>query len=334
MNSAVRIELVQKYHARKDTISSLMATNAGWVLPPTVSNQDKKAKEDQLKTLRKLARTAEADYLQLLVTFQYDEEGAGALPETESFSLVPPEVKKKLELKKKEELKMKRKDEESAKKQDLASRARESYGSSRYRPVYRPRSNLYTERGGHPYPGAGHGLYSRTPEQVIHRIPQQVITNTQGMDCQPLHLFPHTTASKDKFFKLQVFKEDGSLPPRMVFPHSMLRHKGSAEQPTIQQEEQVCSNLPHGTPGFPLCLQLRTPIAAANYRNGRRILSVEDVMPMGTGTVITCVNPKTSNGSWLSWLCKIVSIMRKLLHCGSSSISLKLKIKAFNYFLC
>ena len=124
-----------------------MATNAGWVLPPTVSNQDKKAKEDQLKTLRKLARTAEADYLQLLVTFQYDEEGAGALPETESFSLVPPEVKKKLELKKKEELKMKRKDEESAKKQDLASRARESYGSSRYRPVYRPRSNLYTERG-------------------------------------------------------------------------------------------------------------------------------------------------------------------------------------------
>ena len=56
---------------------------------------------------------------------------------------------------------MKRKDEESTKKQDLPSRARESYGSSRYRPGYRPRSNLYTEAGGHPYPGAGHGLYSR-----------------------------------------------------------------------------------------------------------------------------------------------------------------------------
>lgn len=55
----------------------------------------------------KLARTAEADYLQLLVTFQYGEEGV----RTESFSLVPAEVKKKLELKKKEELKMKRKDE-------------------------------------------------------------------------------------------------------------------------------------------------------------------------------------------------------------------------------
>ena len=54
---------------------------------------------------------------------------------------------------------MKRKDEESTKKQDLPSRARESYGSSRYRPGYRPRSN--TEAGGHPYPGAGHGLYSR-----------------------------------------------------------------------------------------------------------------------------------------------------------------------------
>ena len=47
-----------------------MATNVGWVLPPTASNQDKKAKEDQLKALRKLARAAEAEYLQLLVTFQ------------------------------------------------------------------------------------------------------------------------------------------------------------------------------------------------------------------------------------------------------------------------
>ena len=55
MNSAGRIELVQKYHVRKDTISSLMATNVGWVLPPTASNQDKKAKENQLKALRKLA---------------------------------------------------------------------------------------------------------------------------------------------------------------------------------------------------------------------------------------------------------------------------------------
>ena len=157
-----------------------MATNVGWVLPPTASNQDKKAKEDQLKALRKLARTAEAEYLQLLVTFQYGEEGAGALPEAESYSLVPPEVKKKLELKKKEDLKMKRKDEESARKQDPTSRARESYGSSRYRPVYRPRPNSYPEAGGHPYPGAGsgagQGLYSRAgytpyPAQSYNQYP-------------------------------------------------------------------------------------------------------------------------------------------------------------------
>ena len=129
-----------------------MATNSGWVLPPTASDKDKKTKEDQVKALRKLARTAEADYLHLLVTFQYGAEGTGALPETESFSLVPPEIKKKLELKKKEELK-KKKDEEAIRKQDLASRAKDTYGPSRYKSTYKPRS----EAGFHPYAGTNSG---------------------------------------------------------------------------------------------------------------------------------------------------------------------------------
>lgn len=73
-----------------------------------------------------------------------------------------------------------------------------------------------------------------TLEQVTHRIPHKVITNIQGTDCQPLHLTIHTTASKDRVFRLQVFKEDGSLNLRSASHHSMLRHKGSAEQPTIQ----------------------------------------------------------------------------------------------------
>ena len=157
MDSAERIILVQKYKTRKDTIASLLATSSAWILSPTATDAEKKSKADQLKLLRKLARTAETEYLQCLVSFQYGEEGVGALPESESYSLVPPEVKKKLDAKKKDDLKMKKKDEELAKKQDFASKARETYsqGQFRYKPAYKPRYNSYA--------GSGSGIYASSP---------------------------------------------------------------------------------------------------------------------------------------------------------------------------
>ena len=47
--------------------------------------------------MRKVAKTAEEEYLQILVKFQYEVEGIDILPETEKFYLVPAELKKKLE---------------------------------------------------------------------------------------------------------------------------------------------------------------------------------------------------------------------------------------------
>ena len=87
-------------------------------------------KKKQLDMMRKVAKTAEEEYLQSLVKFQYGAEGIDVLPETEKFSLVPVEMKIKLEASKKETEKIKKKEsEEKAKREDIAAKAREFYGS-------------------------------------------------------------------------------------------------------------------------------------------------------------------------------------------------------------
>ena len=97
--------------------------------------------------MRKVAKTAEEEYLQSLVKFQYGAEGIDILPETEKFSLVPVELKKKLEAGKKESEKIKKKEsEDKAKREDIAAKAREFYGSgpNRFRSSFKHRYNPYS----------------------------------------------------------------------------------------------------------------------------------------------------------------------------------------------
>lgn len=98
--------------------------------------------------MRKIAKTAEADYLHALVRFQYGEEGLSLLPNTEQFSLVPPDLRKKLESKKKEEAKYKSAEEVRLQK-DIATKARDFYntGPNKYRSAYRHRYNPYSGSG-------------------------------------------------------------------------------------------------------------------------------------------------------------------------------------------
>ena len=98
--------------------------------------------------MRKVAKTAEADYLHALVRFQYGEEGLSLLPDAEQFSLVPLEIRKKLEYKKKEEAKHKS-NEDARLQKDLAAKARDFYssGPNKYRSAYRHRFNPYSGSG-------------------------------------------------------------------------------------------------------------------------------------------------------------------------------------------
>jgi hypothetical protein len=103
-----------------------LSTKAAWTLPPDATEAQKAAKETQMKMLRQIANKADSDYLHFLVKFQYGEEGTGLLPSSDSFSLVPPEMKKKLENMKQERLKLKRKDSiDSDRRQDYVPRTRE-----------------------------------------------------------------------------------------------------------------------------------------------------------------------------------------------------------------
>ena len=81
VSSEQRILLVQKYHTRKDLVASLLSLNKALILDPLASNEQKKTRTDQLSVLRKLAKTAAAEYLQSLVCFQYGEEVWDVLPD-------------------------------------------------------------------------------------------------------------------------------------------------------------------------------------------------------------------------------------------------------------
>ena len=127
--SEQRILLVQKYHARKDLVALVISTNAAWTLDPLASNEQKKTRSDQLIVFRQLAKTAATEYLQLLVRFQYGEEGTEVLPETQTFSLVPPEMKKKLESIQKDTQKAKADAAEREMKQENNYKYRDAYGT-------------------------------------------------------------------------------------------------------------------------------------------------------------------------------------------------------------
>ena len=130
----------------------MLSTKAAWILPPDATEVQKAAKETQMKMLRQIANKADADYLHFLVKFQYGEEGTGLLPTSDSFSLVPSEMKKKLENMKQERLKLKRKDPtDSDRRQDYVPRARETYGQARYKFPQRGRGNFYASSYPSPY---------------------------------------------------------------------------------------------------------------------------------------------------------------------------------------
>ena len=127
--SEQRILLMQKYHARKDLVVSVISTNAAWTLDPLASNEQKKTRSDQLSVFRQLAKTAAAEYLQFLVRFQYGEEGTEVLPETQTLSLVPPGMKKKLESIQKATLKAKADAAKSEMKQENNYKYHDAYGT-------------------------------------------------------------------------------------------------------------------------------------------------------------------------------------------------------------
>ena len=155
VSSEQRILLVQKYHTRKDLVASLLSLNKALILDPLASNEQKKTRTDQLSVLRKLAKTAAAEYLQSLVRFQYGEEVWDVLPDTPTFSLVPPEMKKKLESLQKATKKAKADAGEREMKQDNSYKYRDSYGtgSNRFRA-----SKRYS-----PYPGGFNNYNQQSP---------------------------------------------------------------------------------------------------------------------------------------------------------------------------
>ena len=126
-------------------VASVISMNAAWILDPLASNEEKKTRSDQLSVFRQLAKTAAADYLQFLVRFQYGEEGTEVLPESQTFSLVPPEMKKKLESIQKATQKA---------KADAADRLMKQENNYKYRDTYGTGSNRFrSSKRYSPYPG-------------------------------------------------------------------------------------------------------------------------------------------------------------------------------------
>ena len=93
---------MQKYHIRRETITAVIATTSTWQLDPTATDQQRQVCEDQLMAHRKIAKSAESDYIQHLMKFQYGADSIDLLPQENSNSLVPPDIREKLEAKKKE----------------------------------------------------------------------------------------------------------------------------------------------------------------------------------------------------------------------------------------
>ena len=102
--------------------------------------------------LRQLAE----EYLQYLVRFQYGAEGTEVLPETQVFSLVPPEMKKRLDSIQKATLNAKADAAERELKQEANYKYRDTYGAGSNR--FRSSTKRYS-----PYPGGFNNYIQHPP---------------------------------------------------------------------------------------------------------------------------------------------------------------------------
>lgn len=137
--------MVQKYQARREAIAAIISATAAWQLDPQATDQQKAAREAHFTTLRKFAKSSEAEYIQCLVMFQYGADNLDLISQADSTSsLLPPELRKKLETRKKEDAKLKSKTEaEKDKKSEDKGKYYGGSSSYRYRSPYK-RSTPYS----------------------------------------------------------------------------------------------------------------------------------------------------------------------------------------------
>ena len=269
--SEQRILLVQKYHTRKDLVASLISMNKALILDPLASNEQKKTRNDQLSVFRKLAKTAAADYLQFLVRFQYGEEAWDVLPDTQTFSLVPPELKKKLESLQKATKKAKADVAEREMKQDNSYKYRDSYGtgSNRFRA-----SKRYS-----PYPGGFNNYNQQSPNYGFsdhHNVQGAYLPQAAppgwampGQPSTPTYNInpsggPYSTGTPN--------------PGRGFNPYGIF---------FLQTDQPTRSNRQHGTKV--LFIPPKHARIPETFRNVRKPASADDAINLVIGTGTTCV---------------------------------------------